>query len=367
MRISRLDRYVATEVLAPFLGGASFFLFIFMMFQGLRLSDLLIVKGAGGAALGKLAGYLILSFLPTALPAAFLFATLAGFGRLSADSELVAMKASGRSLGRLCLAPLALAIAVGLVTLRLNTDWCPWAEREFKRNLIRISNTKVINAIKQGTFTSGVFDLLIYAEHVDNRTNRLENVFIYDEREPKNPLTIVAQHGELLTVKTASEFSSAAVMRLHDGTIHSPDLSNDSYQKIDFGEYNLYLKADDINDFASMKPRMYSEGDLKRIIGATHDAYERTELQGEYWRRYAVALSPLIFVFLGIGFGTVRTRSVRAGASLVSVLVLILYWTSQAGAAVLLQRHLLPPPLAMQIPNLMLAVAAVIGFRRAAW
>ena len=43
-----------------------------------------------GLLIGKMAFLLVLSFLPMALPVAFLIGILAGFGRLSADSELVA-------------------------------------------------------------------------------------------------------------------------------------------------------------------------------------------------------------------------------------------------------------------------------------
>ena len=55
-----------------------------------------------------------------------------------------------------------------------------------------------------------------------------------------------------------------------------------------------------------------------------------TEQGFVHWRRYAVAISPLIFVFLGMGYGTVRTRAVRAGAALIALLVILIYWSVQA-------------------------------------
>ena len=57
---SRLDRYVLTEVAAPFLGGTLFFIFLFMMFQALRLADFFIVHGVGGGILAKLTGLMAL-------------------------------------------------------------------------------------------------------------------------------------------------------------------------------------------------------------------------------------------------------------------------------------------------------------------
>jgi lipopolysaccharide export LptBFGC system permease protein LptF len=91
------------------------------------------------------------------------------------------------------------------------------------------------------------------------------------------------------------------------------------------------------------------------------------ELKAEFWRRYAVALTPFIFVFLGIGYGTIRTRSVRAGATLVAFVVLVVYWALQAWSTVAAQKGQVPPWLAMEIPNLVILLAAIRGFRSAIW
>src|SRR3954447_22344804 len=94
LRPTRLDRYVLGEVAAPFLGGMVFFIFLFLMFQLLKFAEFFIVHGVPGGVLGKMTLLLTLQFMPATLPIAFLIAVLVGFGRLSSDSELVAMKAS---------------------------------------------------------------------------------------------------------------------------------------------------------------------------------------------------------------------------------------------------------------------------------
>jgi LPS export ABC transporter permease LptF len=364
---SRIDRYLLTEVIGPFLGGTVFFVFIFMMFQALRLADFFINRGVGGAMLGKLSALMALSFLPMALPPAFLIAVLVAYGRLSADSELVAMKASGMSLLRLAMPPAIVSFGLMAVSLTLNSQWVPWGAREFKSTLIKVSNTKAVGTIKQGTFT-GFFDLLIFAEKVDTKNNRLEKVFIYDEREPKNPLTVVAQSGELLQVKTNTELGTAAMLKLYDGSIHHNDLAGNTYQKIDFGEYNLYLKVDEGAGDSTMKPHMYTHPQLlKWIAGTQPGTWDWYESRGEYWRRYATALSFLLFVFLGIGFGTVRTRAVRAGAALTALVVLIIYWSAQTVAGMIMQKGSVPPWFAMEIPNILIGILGIESFRRAAW
>jgi lipopolysaccharide export system permease protein len=368
LRPLKLDFYLLGEVIGPFLGGIAFICFVFLMFQALRLADFFIIHGASGGLLLKMTALLVLSVLPIALPVAFLLAVLVAFGRLSADSELVALKANGISVGRLAVPVAALGMVVVALSLGLNMEWVPWGDRTFKSMLIRVSNTKVISSIKEGTFTSGFFDLLIFADKLDTKTNRLHRVFIYDEREPKNPLTVVAREGEIVNVRSSGQLAAAAMLKLYGGNIHRNDVGENTYQKIDFGEYRLYLKVDEGLDTATVKPRMIPYRKLVDTIRAhrpEHQAYR--EGVTELWRRFSVAFSPLIFVFLGIGYGTVRTRAVRAGAALIALVVIVVYWALQAGAIAAAHKQWIPPSLAMQLPNAVMIAAAIRAFRGASW
>ena len=123
---------------------------------------------------------------------------------------------------------------------------------------------------------------------------------------------MIAREGEIVPVKTESELSAAAMLELYDGSIHNSNLEDNSYQKTGFSKYQLYLKIDEGADTATIKPHMIPQAELEEKIKNTDTStYEGREWRGEFWRRYAVAFTPLIFGFLGIGYGTVRTRSVK--------------------------------------------------------
>lgn len=366
--LRKIDRYLLTEIAGPFIGGVVFFLFVFLMFQVIRLAEIFILHGVSAAILLKITGYMTLSFLPMSLPVAFLIAVLVGFGRLSADSELVALKAGGLSLLRLTAPVGAVALLIVALSFMLNLEWVPKGDRALKSLLIRVSNTKVVSSIKEGTFTTGFFDLLIYTDRIDVDTNRMDRVFIYDERDPQNPLTVVAREGEFVSVRTDSELASAAMLRLYDGSIHKNELGRDSYERIGFREYKLFLKVDEGDDTHQTKPKMYAWRELgQKIAEQEPGSHWHRELRAELARRYAVALSPLLFVFLGVGFGTVRTRSVRAGALLIALIVTVSYWGLQLLGTVLAKQGVLPPHLAMQIPNAVMMILAVTSFRAASW
>lgn len=367
-----LDFYVLAEVVAPFIGGVVFFTFLILMFQALRLADFLIVHGIPIGITAKLALLMCLSFLPMVLPVAFLIAVLMGFGRLSADSELVAMKSSGVSIHRMCFPIFMFSIIVVIVSLFLNIEWVPWGERSFKSLQIRVSNTKVVSAIKEGTFTSGFFDLLIFADKVDEKENKLYKTFLFDERDPKNPVVVVADEGEIQPVNTFTELGAAIMLKLFKGNIHQNEIASESYSRVDFNQYRLYLTIEEGEDTKAIKPTMLSYHSLKDEIQGLRDqkntkSSRYKELSTEFWRRYSVALSPLIFVFLGIGFGTQRTRAVGAGAALVSIVACSLYYVVQISAIAWSQKGFLPSGILMQLPNIVAAIAAYRAYRSATW
>jgi lipopolysaccharide export system permease protein len=364
----RFDLYLLQEIVGTFFGASLFIIFILIMFQALRLAEFFIIHGASALLLGKLTLFMGLSFLPSALPLAFLLTVLIGFGRLSSDSELIAMKANGISLTRLSVPIFFFALIVSGVCVGLNNHWVPWGETAFKKTQIKMGNTKAVSAIKEGTFTSGFFDLLIFADHVDTKTNRMHHVFIYDEREPKNPLTYVSQDAEIIPVRTSTELGAAILLRLYNGSMHHDNKETQTYEKMNFDTYHLYLKIDEGSDTTILKPHMILEDDLiEKIKTSSLDTHAGREYRAEYWRRYAMALSPVIFVLLGIGFGTFRNRTARTGAVLTVFFIILVYWSLQTAGTDAVERGLIQPWLAMQIPNFLFLILGGIAFRRASW
>src|SRR6202789_4550504 len=98
-----LDKYIGREVASHSLLGLAVFTFVFFVPQLVRLMDL-VVRHSGGV--GTVSLIFLCSLTPVlafTVPMAVLVGVLLGLGRLSADSEIVALHASGISLRRLLL------------------------------------------------------------------------------------------------------------------------------------------------------------------------------------------------------------------------------------------------------------------------
>ena len=343
-------------------------MFVFLMFQVVRLADFFINHGVGLTLLAKMTIYISAAFLPVVMPISFLVATLIGFGRLSADSEIVAFKASGISIYRLYIPVAVLSIIVSAMVFYLTYFYIPWGNRELKKTLIKVGNTKVVSNIKEGTFTEGFFDLLVYADKVNADENRLNGIFIFDERDSKNPNAILAKSGQVISLKTGGDLSAAVILKLSDGSIHRPDIVRKYYEKIDFNEYRLMLKVEEGATHEVKYAKTLDADELKAQMKQYEGEYSRyQEYAIEYWKRIALALAPALFGVLGIGLGVVRMRSVKSNALFVAFSVVLVYWGLHIAGASLAEKGVIPPFLAMQLPNLAVIPVAVASFRRSTW
>ena len=91
----------SARALIPFLLGLGVFTFVLLIARLLKLIELVVNRGVPATNILRLFAYLMPAFLEVTVPMAMLLAILVAFGRLSADSEMIAMRSSGLSLYQL--------------------------------------------------------------------------------------------------------------------------------------------------------------------------------------------------------------------------------------------------------------------------
>ena len=192
--MTTLNRYILRQCLSMMLFVTAALSAAVWLAQSLRLVDLIVNRGLSVEVFLYLALLILPRFLDIVLPIGAFIAVLFVFNRLTSESELVVMRSAG--LGPLALArPVFLLAGIAfLMLMALSAYFLPASNREFKDLQFEIRNRFVSALLQEGAFTTISDKLTIY---VGSRNERGEVVglLINDERDPQQPVTIMADRG----------------------------------------------------------------------------------------------------------------------------------------------------------------------------
>lgn len=356
----KATQYIFFEMLPALIIGIAVFIFILLMAQALRYTEFVLIHGVGLGVVGQIMMYLSISFLPALLPMSLLFAVIMTYGRLSNDSEMVALKASGLSMTSIGLPAVLLSIVVTLVSAQTSFHLAPWGNRQFELLVSKVGSTKAGATIREGTFSEGFFDKVVYANEVDSKSGELKSVFIYDESQGEVPLTIIAKKGLIVQDPTNT---NAVLIRLFEGDIHR---KSESHTKIKFETYDLRM-SDPIRIETREKsaPSLTIEEISKKIDNGGLLEDEQRTLQAEFHKRWAISIVCLIFGVLGVGLGTnTNRRNQKAGGMIVCLGVIIVYWVLYVTAEGMARSGQWPAWLAIWTPNALFAIFTAWTLKR---
>ena len=330
---------------------------------GARASDVLAVAWCLLAILGSYA-----------IPVAFLFGVLVSVGRLSADSEITAMRALGVSLAQFTLPFLGLALLVSALTAVLLTDVEPAARRRLRAVVSEI-------AARGGIIEPGVFNeldrlgsRLLFVEERD-QGNRLSGVVISDRTQPARPFTVVAESGFF----SFDGETGTAHVALERGDIHlePEDPADTQYQRIAFASFDYAFDMSAVlgAGFERLRPREMSTQEIREVLahfdaqGGDPPPQVRVKTRQHYeiqlHRRLALPLAPLLFAAVGVPLGLRRTRGARSWGVLLCVALVFGYYMLLSSGVYLAEQGALPAAVGIWLPNAIFAAVAVVLLRQA--
>lgn len=359
-----IHRYIFREIAAPFLLGLSVFTFVLLIARLLKLTELVVNRGLPAAIILRLLSYILPAFLELTVPMAMLLAILVAFGRLSADSEIIALRSSGLSLYQLLPPVATVAVLTMLLTAVLSIYARPWGNRRLKAALYDIARTRASAGLKPEVFNDEFPGLVIYTDHVDARSDRLQHVLIADERDPRQRNTIFAREGLMLSDRDAQ----TVTLRLLDGWMHTVDSRDKAEYQTDFGSYdvNLDLRQALAEERRRDDPKEFTLGELRRAIAAKRAKGERCgpELV-EYHRKFSIPAACLVFALVALPLGIQPARAVKSRAFSTSLALLFVYYIFLSTGQALAARNLLPAVVGLWLPNALFAGLGVRLFARA--
>ena len=283
------------------------------------------------------------------------------------DNEITIFKASGISLYQL-LFPIAFASLITFIMTAVITFFLVPHSNYATRNLLfDIARQKASIGIKEKVFNDDFKNLVLYAEKVPVHGNFMEGVIVFDNQMGKEPNTIIARKGYLLS----DPDTLTVVLRLENGSTHTVDKNLKSYKKMDFSTYdvNLDLKTAISKEkrVAAKKSKEMTFWELSKKI-KNSDLKETVirELAIEFHKKLSIPLSCIIFGILGIPLGMRESRSGKSRGFTVGLLVVLIYYMLQLCGEGLGETGKLPPAVGVWAPNLIFGAVGIYIFIMAA-
>jgi LPS export ABC transporter permease LptF/LPS export ABC transporter permease LptG len=312
-----LDKYIGREVGSHAILGLAVFTFVFFVPQLVRLMDL-VVRHSGGAF--TVALIFLCSLTPVlafTIPMAVLVGVLIGLGRLSADSEIVALHASGISLRRLLVPIGFVALGCSLATLVLTFWLSPAAIRTLQSLEERLLLTQAPYAIQPRVFNEQIPHYILYVQDVEAAATRWHGVFLASSGQAASSNVTIAQGAQVFADPENNKFE----LHLGSGSTHEYDpRAPQHYNVTSFGQSEIPV------EIASpvVGPKNLAVSDSERSISellAEKGPHWR-DARVEFHRRIAFPAACLVFALLGVPIG-VRPRRGGRAAGLILTLVLI--------------------------------------------
>jgi lipopolysaccharide export system permease protein len=353
------DRYLAKEILLPFVAGVVFLTQLLLATQLLAQADVLFGSGVSLVDIGGVIVDLLPHMLGYVLPIAFLLGAVIGVGRLAEDREVIALASAGVSPARLVRVPLALAVVTAAIGLWMSLSLEPAALAAGRERLNDIVKRNVTSDVRAGTFYDQIPGYTLYAERVHG--GRWENVLISDHSNPAAPVLALAKTGGLEPVGAGEEMQ----LVLGTGELHRESAAADEYATAQFRRASLVIglgtALTDRNALASSVREMTAPAMRARIrqAQARGDAAEARRFEGYFHRRLAQPLAVIPFALLALPLGASRRvgRAFAVGATLLAV---VAHYVLLRGGEVLAQKGALPAAVALQLPTIVLSAVALL-------
>jgi LPS export ABC transporter permease LptG/LPS export ABC transporter permease LptF len=361
--VRRLDRYILTEVLGPLGLGFLVYTFILLIRFLFASAEMIIRRGLDVSIVGKLLLYTLPNIVVLTLPMSLLFGTLIAVGRLSSDSELIAMRASGASLVTLYRPILLLSAVLTVLNMWLMVYVLPWGNHSLQELRIEITTQTVSQQVEPRVFYEEWEGKVVYVFEVPPGSRRWKGVFLAEAipSSQDNQITI-ADWGEIRVDPTGER----VVLRLYNAVRHKVNLNSPGRYEISRHK-RLDLVLED--QFTSEQKAKISvskgirELTLQELSDLRDDPAANDEQHNlaavELHKKFSIPVACMVFGLFALPLGINNRRGGKASGFAMSIGVLILYYILLNNGEEAARYGRFPAWLAMWSPNILLAALGV--------
>src|SRR5216684_8034502 len=318
MRI--LDRYIVREIFRHAFLGLIVFTFVLFVPQLVRLMELLVRHSGSGSQIAKLFLYIFPGVLIFTIPMAVLVGVLLGLGRMSADSEIIALTALGISRQRM-LVPVAVLALTGAIATGTLTLWLgPAAFRGLRGIEATLLASQASFQIQPRVFDERFPKRVLYVNDVSASGTQWHGVFLAEVGEESGSRLTLAENAIVIAEPKQGKLE----LHLHGGTTHEVSREDaDHYSVTAFGQSDWPIE---FSGLAAAEPRQRNNAERSvRELWDDHGPGWRAA-RVELHRRFAFPIACFAFALIAVPLGAQPRRGGRAAGALLAVILIAVYY-----------------------------------------
>jgi LPS export ABC transporter permease LptG len=389
-----LTRYIFKEMLGPTALGFAFYTFIILMKNLFDFAGMIIKRSLPASTVGRLLFLSLPHIVVLTVPMSLLFGILIAVGRLSSDSEIIAMRALGISTRTIYRPVFLFSFLVFLLNLYLMNFVLPRGNSELQALRSEIFTSQIEKEVRPRVFYDDYENLTIFVNDVDPKTLLWKGVFIADSRTTDETRTGTTSNTPTIAQQVQDAHSQAAqgssilpqrssnkIIVSESGNLAILKPSNQIWLNLRTAETHLWdPKKPDRYDLNSNKvqrmrlPDKYSDaiGGYQRSLREmsfrelmeqarwsqySHDADARET----YWaakvemnKMFAIPFACIVFGILGLPLGITNRRGGKSSGFSLSIAIILIYYVMINNGEHLADTGKIGPAVAMWTPNLLL-------------
>jgi LPS export ABC transporter permease LptF/LPS export ABC transporter permease LptG len=351
MRI--LDRYIVREVFRHALLGLIVFTFVLFVPQMVRLMELFVRHTGNGGQILELFLCVFPGLFTFTVPMSILIGVLLGLGRMSADSEIIALTALGIGRRRILLPVGVLALTGFALTLVFTLWLAPKALRTLRQIETQLLTSQISFVVQPRVFDERFPHLVLYVNDVSASGMQWHGVFLAEANDEKGSRLTMAESA----IVVADPREGTLELHMHGGTTHEFLRSDpDHYSLTAFGQSDLPIE---ISGFDTGQDHQLSNAER----GWRELLYDRglgwREARVELHRRLAFPVACFVFALIAVPIGAQPRRGGRAAGSLIAVVVIAAYYLLFIVGAGLSRGGTVPPAVGIWFANVLFAVVGI--------
>jgi len=356
MRI--LDRYIAREVIRHALLGLVIFTFVLFVPKLVRLMEIFVRHSGSGSQIVTLFLCVIPSVLVFTIPMAVLIGVLLGLGRMSMDSEIIALTSLGISRRRILVPVGILAVLGAGLTLAMTLWLAPNALRLGRNTEATLVTSQVSYLVQPRVFDEHFPHTVLYINDVSASGTHWNGVFLAEASSESGSQITLAESAIVIAEPDLGKLE----VHLNGGTTHEFSRDTpDHYSITSFGRSDWPI---DVTTSAALKERT--------VINQERTYSELRNDNGPHWRdarvelnqRFAFPVACLVFALIAVPLGAQPRRGGRAAGSLLAVIVIAGYYLILVTGAGFARQGVVSPGVGVWAADLIVALAGLALFPR---